>query len=189
MDSAASAAWVQAIFSVVAIVAGFGTVIYQNRHSDKMQESDRDSRAEVVALRLSVWLGEIGGRIDMSLLQLEKLLNAEGVVQPLTGIGPGLKLNMVGRIDDIMSDLHYLRAGSGDIAQLAYFANFFDAFIDNQITATMAAAKPQGLGGSKSALEESFSAVENQLKNMKQLHTNAVRRLSPLIDGAIQNER
>ncbi len=35
MDAAALAAWVQAVFSVVAIVAGFGTVVYQNRHNDK----------------------------------------------------------------------------------------------------------------------------------------------------------
>ena len=179
----------QAIFSVVAIVAGFGTVIYQNRHSDEMQESDRASRAEVVALRLSVWLGEIGGRIDMSFLRLQNLLNTERTLQPLARIGPELKLNMVGRIDDVMSDLHYLRAGSGDVAQLAYFANFFDAFVDNQTAIVIESVKPPSLGASKSVLEEFYSAVENQLKNMKQLHTNATRHLSPLIDSAIQKER
>lgn len=187
MEASAWAAWVQAIGSILAIVAGFGTVVYQNRHSDKAQESDRKSRAEIVALRLSVWLGEIGGRIDNSLLRLQKSLNTERMLPNVVLIGPELKLNVVGRIDDVMSDLHYLRAGSGDIALLAYFANFFDAFINNQITATM-----QRLGDGKSdysELKEFYSSVANQLNNMKNLHTNATRHLSPLIDTAIQKER
>ena len=87
MNASEWAAWVQAVGSILAIVAGFGTVFYQNRHTDKMQESDRKSRAEVVALRLSVWLSEIGGRVDISLLRLQKLLNTELPLQPLTKIG------------------------------------------------------------------------------------------------------
>ena len=84
-----------------------------------------------------------------------------------------------------MSDLHYLTAGAGDIAQLDYFARFFDAFVDNQ-TVT-AGAWPQLSSGKQSG--EFYDAAENQLKNMKQLHQNAERHLSPLIEGAIGKER
>jgi hypothetical protein len=64
------AAWVQAIGSIGAICAGFGLAYRQNRRADKLrvqerdeQERERTSRAEVVALRLSGWLSEVGSRI------------------------------------------------------------------------------------------------------------------------------
>jgi hypothetical protein len=176
------AAWVQAVFSLVAIAV----VIWQNWTEKRRRERERDDRAQVVAARLSVWLGEIGGRIDLSLMQLESLRGTDRLLHPLERLG--LKLNVVGRIDDTMSDLHYLRAGSADIAQLAYFANFFDAFVDNQ-TAAIIARSAGSLGASQSDLTEFYSAVENQLKNMKQLHTNTERHISPLIDVAIEQER
>jgi hypothetical protein len=44
MGAEAWAAWVQAIGSVLAIVAGFGTLGYQNRRNDKLREIDRKSR-------------------------------------------------------------------------------------------------------------------------------------------------
>ena len=101
MDASAWAAWVQAIGSILAIGAGFGTVIYQNRRADHQLEVERKSRAEVVALRLSVWLGEIGGRVDKSLRRLreERERNPEEPPRLWPTFVAELKLGMVVRID------------------------------------------------------------------------------------------
>jgi hypothetical protein len=58
MTAEAWAAWVQAGGSILAIAAGFGTVIYQNRHADKVQEAERERRAEVVALACCRFRGQ-----------------------------------------------------------------------------------------------------------------------------------
>ena len=57
----------QAVGSILAIGAGFLTVFLQNRHTDKRQVDERVGRAEAVAYRLSVWIGKIGGRIELAL--------------------------------------------------------------------------------------------------------------------------
>ncbi len=185
MDASAWAAWVQAIGSILAIGAGFGSVIYQNHYTTKREAVDRRSRAEVVALRLSVWLGEIGGRIDTSLLRLEHF---KATRLPVDEAAPQLKLGAVGQVDAVMSDLHYLTAGAGDVAQLDTFARFFNAFVENQAAAFTQAFKAKRFADAP-GMGEFYASVENQLRNMKQLHTNAERHLSPLIDGAVGKER
>ena len=57
------AAWVQAVGSIAAVCAGFGYVYVQTRWQDERRERDRADRAEVVAYRLSGWLGEVGLRV------------------------------------------------------------------------------------------------------------------------------
>jgi len=66
------AAWVQAVGSIAAICAGFWTAYRQNKRASKLRqddrkeaERDRASRAEVVAARLSGWLGEASSRITI----------------------------------------------------------------------------------------------------------------------------
>ena len=61
------AAWVQAIGSILAIGAGFGTMFLQNRHADRVQEAERVRRAEVVAYRLSGWSTEARYKIESAL--------------------------------------------------------------------------------------------------------------------------
>ena len=67
MSAEAWAAWVQAIGSIIAIVAGFGTLGYQNWRNDRLGETERKNRAEVVVLRLDERLIDIGKRIETAL--------------------------------------------------------------------------------------------------------------------------
>lgn len=63
MNAGELAAWVQAIGSILAILAGFGFVFLQNRLANRQRMRDRADRAEVVAYRLSGWLSEVGSRV------------------------------------------------------------------------------------------------------------------------------
>jgi hypothetical protein len=130
------AAWMQAVGSIAAICAGFGTVYWQNRKAEELREQDRvlgerdrADRAEVVAFRLSGWLSEVGSRIQLSSEYYDDIRKHFPMPEPFRIISQ-VKLDMVVGIEGVMSDLHYLKAGSGDIAQLDFHARFFDAFLD-----------------------------------------------------------
>jgi hypothetical protein len=68
MEASAWAAWVQAVFSVVAIGAGFLTMYLQNRHADAIREAERKRGAEVVVFRVSGWLAEALSHLAFLLL-------------------------------------------------------------------------------------------------------------------------
>jgi hypothetical protein len=182
MTAEAWAAWVQAGGSILAIVAGFGTVIYQNRHADKVQEAERLRRAEVVAYRLSVWIGEAGIRINRSLTRCHEVqAKAEKEQRLPSGLILRLKLAMVVSIEGVLPDLHYLRSGSGDIAQLNHFMQTYEAFLERSHVGT---THPETGGGSMiagSQLLEFCSRAEGQLNVLSTLHANADRHIRPLV--------
>lgn len=123
MDATAWAG-VQAIGSILAILAGFGYVVLQNWHADVVREAERVRRAEVVAYGLSGWIAEIGIRIDQALAKCQERLSEEPegrgplVAEVILEIVLGMEVD----IDASLPDLHFLNSGSGDIAQLNYFA-------------------------------------------------------------------
>jgi hypothetical protein len=168
MDASAWAAWVQAVFSLAAI----GVVIRQNYLEKKRRERDRDDRATVVAARLSIWLVEIGALIEIRLDQLDKEI--AGIRRRYSTLSK-YKLSVSGEIDSVMSDLHYLRKGSADVAQLDAFSKEYDMLID------------------KAVINETQDGVHGELarhlENMKKLHANAARLLGPLVSDAVDNER
>ena len=106
----------------------------QTRWQDERRERDRADRAEVVAYRLSGWLGEVGSRVRERCQFYQNFKNARDHSDedhPLQLRAP-LKLNArkLGEdcgIEGVMSDVHYLRGGSGDIAKLDFQARSFDA--------------------------------------------------------------
>jgi hypothetical protein len=168
MDASAWAAWVQAVFSLAAI----GVVIRQNYLEKKRRERDRDDRATVVAARLSIWLVEIGALIEIRLDQLDKEI--AGIRRRYSTLSK-YKLSVSGEIASVMSDLHYLRKGSADVAQLDAFSKEYDMLID------------------KAVINETQDGVHGELakrlENMKRLHANAIRLLGPLVSDAVDNER
>ena len=181
MTSGNLAAWVQAVGSILAICAGFGTVWWQSQEAERARERDRASRAEVIAFRLSGWLSEVGSRVKLKSELYDHLrIHNPTMPQLYPNIAAQLKLNIVVGIESVMSDLHYLNAGAGDVAQLAYFVRYFDAFLD------MANDRREL---SKERLANAYDNIEQQLKNMQQLHINAERRLSPIIDAGVKHER
>jgi len=135
---------VQAIGSIVAIAAGFATVFLQNWLANRQRERDRADRAEVVAYRLSGWLGEVGSRVGERSQFYEDFKNAleQGGDHPLQLRAPlkldARKLDEDCGIESVMSDLHYLkrgsgdRSGSGDVAKLDFQARSFDAYLDSK---------------------------------------------------------
>ncbi len=132
MDASAWAAWVQAVGSILAIGAGFLTMFLQSRHADNVQAAERVRRAEVVAYRLSGWIGEIGGRIERALRTCQERQSkaSQGPPRVKSEIIPELRLGMASRIDGLLPELHYLSTGSRDIAQLEYLARGHDAWLD-----------------------------------------------------------
>ena len=78
---------------------------------------------------------------------------------------PEIRLDMPARIDSVLPDLHYLSSGSGDIAQLNYFAEFFDAWLDRLYTET---TKPGEVAErmAEPRLREFYAYAEKQLTNM-----------------------
>ena len=42
-------------------------------------------------------------------------------------------LDASGRIENVISDLHYLKTGSGDVAQLDFFTRYFDAYLNRAL--------------------------------------------------------
>ena len=85
---------------------------------------DRADRAEVVAYRLSGWVGKVGSRVGERCQFYQKFKNTRDHSDenhPLEIRAPlklGVrKLDEDCGIESVMSDLHYLRSGSRDIAQ------------------------------------------------------------------------
>jgi len=82
----------------------------------------------VVAVRLSVWLAEVDLLITVKLEQYKGMVS--GSIPKEFWSPLPLKLNVSGGIEAVMSELHYLRKGASDVAQLEYFAREFDTYID-----------------------------------------------------------
>jgi hypothetical protein len=183
-------AWVQAVGSIIAIGAGFLTMFLQNRHADKVQKAERSRRAEVVAYRLSGWITEIGARIQVTLRTCQERQSkaSQGPPRLASDLIPELRLGSVSEIDGLLPELHYLSAGSGDIAQLDYFAKFFDEWLAREYTAATkpGVSVPMWAGPTR---REFYSYAERQLKMMSTLHANAERRISPLVQTAIDGGR
>jgi hypothetical protein len=165
------AAWVQAIGSILTIAAGFGTIIFQNRHADRVQEAERARRAEVVAYRLSGWCTEAHYKIEIALRSCKDARAAFGPnIVPGTLI-PALKLDMAANIHDVLPDLHYLRAGSADIAELDHLIRTYEAGLLRWINT--------------SELEKLYDPAEWQLGVMSALQQKVAR----FIDKDIVNGR
>ena len=95
------------------------TTLQLERQCDALRERDRTDRAEVVVFRLSGWLSEVGSAIKAKSEQYEtfRTHNATPASQPHQ-IVTQWKLNMAAGIESVMSDLHYLERGAGDVAKL-----------------------------------------------------------------------
>jgi hypothetical protein len=166
------AAWVQAVGSILAIAAGFGTVIFQNRHSDRMQEAERARRAEVVAYRISVWLSEVGTSIDSALRKCrDSRANLQSGQPQLYGVHE-LRMGTATSIHGVLPDLHYLLEGSGDIAQLEHLMRIYEAWLD-RLNVERIMEGPQS--------QEINDQAERQLLLMRMLHANAERHIRLLI--------
>lgn len=177
------AAWVQAIGSILAIAAGFGTVIFQNRHADRVQEAERARRTEVVAYRISVWLGEVGVIIEETLKKCRdsRANIPSGPPEVVTYLARELKISTATNIDSVLPDLHYLLAGSGDIAQLDHFMRTYAAWLDRLSEGPKT--------GVTTELRGIYDYSERQLRTMSSLHANAERYIRPLVQGAIDGDR
>ena len=180
------AAWVQAVGSIAAICAGFGTAYYQSwkandlRNKDRVErERDRADRAEVVAFRLSGWLGEVGSRVGVRLKSYDDIRKRNPMPQP-DAVLEQLKLDMAVGIEGVMADLHYLKAGSGDIAQLDFLVRLFNAFLDQAYTRGSLTEED---------LVDFYDRAKLQLKSIKQVHANAERHLKPIVEAAARKER
>jgi hypothetical protein len=177
------AAWVQAVGSIVAILTGFGTVIYQNRHTERVQEAERARRAEVVAYRISVWLVEVGVTIEETLKKCRdsRANIPSGPSEVVTYLTRELRMSAATNIDSVLPDLHYLLAGSGDIAQLDQLIRFYTAWLDG--------LNKGAKTGTSSELQGIYDYAERQLSVMKTLHTNAERHVDPVVQKAISGGR
>jgi hypothetical protein len=132
----------------------------------------------VVAVRLSVWLAEVASLITTKLEKCEELTLGGKVWNPAlreVDLSNLLKLNVSRRIEAIMSDLHYLRNGSADVAQLDSFIEEYDAYIDKALY--------------RSQAEIFYTELDRRLMNLKQVCANAWRHLDPLIQDAVTQER
>jgi hypothetical protein len=181
------AAWVQAIGSIAAIGAGFGYAYLQARWQDQRRERDRDDRAQVVAFRLNGCLDEVGRRIKDKTETYGRLAWDGKLPQPHQ-IVRQWNLDLQIGIDDVMPDLHYLRAGSGAVAQLDYQISYFDAFLQqwydkSLFKATTASALNQ------QEMETIYKTVEHQLSLIRQLHADAKRHLDPILQAALAKSR
>jgi hypothetical protein len=94
MDASAWAAWVQAGGSILAILAGFGTMYVQNRLASITRERERKRRAEVVAFRLGGWLTDTGVSLDLALKACTEGLIAASSAPPrsLSSLIDGIRL-------------------------------------------------------------------------------------------------
>jgi hypothetical protein len=134
MTAEALAAWVQAVGSILAIGAGFLTMYLQNRHADEAQEAERARRAEVVAYRLSGWVAETGVRIEalLSTCQEQRRKASQGPPRIEAELIHEVRLRLVSQAAPVLPELHYLRLGSGDIAQLNFLAQEYDGWLDHR---------------------------------------------------------
>jgi hypothetical protein len=164
------AGWVQAAGSIAAVCAGFGYVYIQTRWQDERRERDRADRAEVVAYRLSGWLGEVGSRVRERCQFYQNLKNARDHSDedhPLQLRAPlkldARKLGEDCGIEGVMSEVHYLRSGSGDIAKLDFQARSFDAYLDSKTDEA------------ELLVDDS---IEDRLRTLRELHASAERDLN-----------
>jgi hypothetical protein len=170
------AAWVQAIGSIVAIGSGFATVYVQNRRSDTLRERDRADRAEVVAFRLSGWLSEVGLRVLLKLEDYDEVRRTHPTMPSLEQMAARWKLDVA--IQPVLSDLHYLEKGAGDVAQLEFHVRCFDAYLDRVARRIFTGEE-----------DKIYKNIGDQLARMQALHAAAERHLAPIIDAAIKRER
>jgi hypothetical protein len=181
---------VQAVFSILAICAGFVTMYLQNRHADKAREAERIRGAEVVAYRLSGWLADIDTRVKLALKECrEGQTNAsQGPPRILSDVITKLRLNMPSRIEDsVLADLHYLSSGSGDVAQLDHYARGYEAWLDGTLS------RNTKLGGDQTriagvGLRDIYTRAEKLLVLMIALHENAARHIRPIQDQATERD-
>jgi hypothetical protein len=187
MDASAWAAWVQAVFSVIAIGVGFLTMYLQNRHADAMREAERARGAEVVVFRVSGWLADIGQRIKLALKECQAGRADASRGGILSDVIAKLRLNMPSRIDGVLADLHYLLAGSGDIAQLDHLARGYEAWLDGTLTVN---TKPGGPSPriDETSLRDTYARAEGQLVAMNALLKNAVRHTGTIQDEAAKRD-
>lgn len=188
MDASAWAAWVQAVFSVLAIVAGFATMYLQNRHADRVRREDQERGAEVVAYRLSGWIGDVGVRVAKALATCKDRLGkvSSGPPRALASVIDELRLGIPWGIDGVLSDLHYLSSGAGDVAQLDHIAHTYEAWLDGTL------AKNTLPGGAPllapPSLRDFYRDAEAQLTALKALHANAERFIGPVLQRAIKKD-
>jgi hypothetical protein len=179
-------AWVQAIGSIVAIAAGFVTVYIQNRLANGVRERERKRRAEVVAYRVSAWLDEVGARVERALTicrgYMDRPPSGGDALGPLIRFSAGdLRVGTVTNIEGVLPDLHYLLAGSGDIAQLTHVIRMFEAWLSS-----LTEGRKRGTTNEQ---QELYEYSESQLMKMRILHANAERHISPLVQKAIDGGR
>jgi hypothetical protein len=153
----------------LAILAGFGFVFLQNRLANRQRMRDRADRAEVVAYRLSGWVGEVGSRVGERCQFYQKFKNTRDHSDenhPLQIRAPlklGVrKLDEDCGIESVMSDLHYLKSGSRDIAQLDFRARLFDDYLDSKTDEA------------ELLVDDS---IEGRLRTLRELHASAERHL------------
>jgi hypothetical protein len=161
------------------------TTLQLERQHDARRERDRADRAEVVAFRLSGWLSEVGSRLQLKseAYAVFHKHNPNAPPQPYTVVMQW-KLDLSGGIESVMQDLHYLKSGAGDLAQIDFHVRYFDAYLD--------AVHVKGLGGvpySAGEFGEIYKNIGDQLTHMRELHATAERHLNPIIDAAIKRER
>jgi hypothetical protein len=93
------------------------------------------------------------------------------------------KIDMSVGIEGAMSDLHYLKNGAGDVAQLDYCIKYFAAHLDGEHTKSIEKTYKA------EELDRIYKNIGEQLNNMRKLHANAERHVSSIIEAAIQKER
>jgi hypothetical protein len=181
---------IQAVGSIVAVCAGFAFVLLQNHLESERVERDRADRAKVVAYRVSGWLAEVGTRVELKQNRYDLIRKTSPMPHP-GHVGRQLKFNMVVGIDDVMSVLHHLKKGAGDVAQLDYFIKSHDALLDQAIDYYDDLLSDQAINLNLPLLveEEVYTGVENHLRIIKQLFDAAQRLLTPVLDAANKEER
>jgi hypothetical protein len=175
----------------LSIAVGFGTVIYQNRRSDKLQRAERHTRAEVVAFRLSGWLRQVGSEVEAKLSHCQQ---ARGeIVDGMNSLVPTVQqethLNISDAPENALSHLHHLSSGAKDIAQLAYLVSFFNYWVEETLRsiswvpflkpAPMMTDSTRRINSAQ--LRVFYDDVEVRVRRMKELQMSAARHLQPLL--------
>lgn len=178
---------IQAIGSIVAVGAGFLAAYLQNRTALKLRkqdvaliERDRADRAEVVAFRLSGWLSEVGSRILLKLEDYDGVRRTHPRKPSLEQMAARWKLDIAVGIQLVMSDLHYLEKGAGDVAQLDFQVRYFDAYLDRAGSRIFLDADQEN---------EIYKNIGYQPAHMRELRADAERHLTPIIAAAVAKER